>query len=135
MKTATATRTKAPAITFGTLPGTSVDGGIFAGVMPAQEGRSAYGVVLFTAKPTKKLDWEAAMAWAKKASGELPTRRELSLLRATLPEQFERDWYWSGEQCTGDESYAWCQRFDNGYQTCDIKITKLRARAVRRISI
>ena len=76
--------------------------------------------------------WDAQMAWAKDQDGELPTRRELNLLRANAKEQFKDDWYWSGEQRASHSDYAWCQTFLNGYQGYWLKGDLLRARAVRR---
>jgi len=73
--------------------------------------------------------------WAKSIGGELPTRQEQALLYANCKAQFKADWYWSGETHASDSGYAWYQNFDNGLQS-DLGVSgKLRARAVRRLSI
>jgi len=124
------------AVTFSLIPGTSVAKGVFAGNMPAQEdGILACSIVLLDAKPPKSLNWNDAMKWAEKVGGYLPTRRELSLLRATVPEQFKPEWYWSEKQHASSSAGAWCQFFANGSQDNHYKSSKLRARAVRRLPI
>ncbi|MBV8666769.1 MAG: DUF1566 domain-containing protein, partial [Burkholderiaceae bacterium] len=67
--------------------------------------------------------------------GDLPTRREQSLLYANLKGLFKPRAYWSGEQHAEYSSGAWDQDFSNGYQDYDSKGHELRARAVRRIEI
>ena len=73
--------------------------------------------------------------WAKSIGGELPTRQEQALLYANCKAQFKADWYWSGEAYASASGYAWSQNFTFGTQGgIDINF-KLRARAVRRLSI
>ena len=80
-------------------------------------------------------DWQAALDWAKSIGGELPTRREQSLLFANAKDAFHPDWYWSGELYASDASYAWCQTFRGGYQDGSHLGDSCRARAVRRLII
>jgi len=67
--------------------------------------------------------------------GELPTRREQSLLYANCKSQFKGEWYWSGEQHAADSYGAWGQLFGNGDQIYGSKSFEARARAVRRLVI
>ena len=79
--------------------------------------------------------WSAMIDWAVKAGGDLPTRREQSLLYAKLKDQFKPEWHWSSEQHAGGSDYALCQYFFNGGQYNNRKGNCLRARAVRRLVI
>ena len=84
----------------------------------------------------KKCDFKAAGAWAKKQGGELPQRREQSLLFANCKEQFpDGGVYWSGEQHASYSGSAWYQDFYYGYQNSGTTSFTLRARAVRRVAI
>ena len=81
-------------------------------------------------------NWTDAKAWAKGQGGELPTRREQSLLYANLKDEFEKAWYWSSEEYEPDTAYAWCQLFNDGSQlTLHKSSYGCRARAVRRLVI
>ena len=106
----------------------------YAGLILGKDGAPDHHLVLLP-DAAEKLTWTQAKAWAKKAGGELPNRREQSLLFANLKEQFEGAWYWSSEAPASDESGAWSQHFHYGDQSWYVKGSKLRARAVRRISI
>jgi hypothetical protein len=79
--------------------------------------------------------WQAAMDWAKSINGELPTRREQSLLFANCKQHFQQDWYWSGEQHASVASYAWSQNFYYGGQDYGHIYRQCRARFVRRLPI
>ena len=109
------------------------DGETYAGIL-LKYGKPSHHLVLLAAD-TKPLTWKQATAWAAKQGGELPTRKEQALLFANAADAFERAWYWSSEQYADDESYAWCQTFDDGSQGYNLTGIKLRARAVRRIPI
>lgn len=89
-------------------------GEIYAGLILGQNGEADHHMVLMPGD--ENLDWKAAVAWAKKHGGELPTRREQSLLFANCKDQFQRDWYWSCQQHESDASFAWCQNFYDGHQ-------------------
>jgi hypothetical protein len=82
-----------------------------------------------------RITWSQALEWAKGLGGDLPNRVEQALLFAHHRDAFERDWYWSNTQHADDERWAWYQTFSYGSQTYSLKDLKLRARAVRRVSI
>jgi hypothetical protein len=76
----------------------------------------------------------------------IPSRQELLTIKGNEAdagdafqeagaEAFVRDWYWSSTQSASDESYAWIQFFDFGYQSTSHKDDYYRARAVRRVAI
>jgi len=79
--------------------------------------------------------WQEQKAWAKSLGGDLPTRVELAVAFANHRDQFQRDWYWSNEEDADDPGWAWCQYFDVGTQYGYPQDGRLRARAVRRLSI
>jgi hypothetical protein len=106
----------------------------YAGIILGQNGQPDHHLVLIKGE-AEKLTWKEALAWAKKAGGALPTRRELRLLWVNAKDQFKPDWYWSGEQHAADSDYAWCQDFFNGDQGSVTASNRLRARAVRQIAI
>lgn len=115
-------------------------GGIYAGIARGYSGEAdAYLIVGPQAE--KALKWQEAVDWAKNqgtpahADFRLPTRKEQALCFANVPELFENNWYWSGEQFAGDDGYAWCQYFGDGGQGTGPKGTDCRARAVRRLPI
>ena len=106
----------------------------YAGLILGKDGEASYHLVLIPGQ-ADSINWPDAKAWAVKQGGELPTRREQSLLFANLKEQFEEAYYWSGEQHASDSDYAWYQNFGSGTQYDDRTDSKLRARAVRRLAI
>ena len=79
--------------------------------------------------------WDESMEWAKSIGGDLPDRVELALLFKYKPEAFKKDYYWSNSQHASFASVAWYQSFYNGFQVNHHTNTKLRARAVRRVTI
>ena len=104
----------------------------YGGLILGQNGDPDYHLFVLPGE-AEKVIWSKAREWAKKVGGELPTRREQSLLLANLKEQFKGVWYWSCEQHAAYSDCAWCQDFDDGGQTNSYKYNKLRARAVRRL--
>ena len=128
-----ATRAKKPAapITL-TLPALE-KGEHYAGII-VTDGKPTHHVILLPGE-LKPSPWKTASAWAKKQGGELPTRREQSLLFANAKEQFQGTWYWSCEPYASDASYAWVQSFGDGGQHSNRVVNDYRARAVRRIPI
>jgi hypothetical protein len=119
---------------FSSLPGigTSLDGGLFAGLTTTPDGQH-HAVVLLPDKPDDKLTWEKAMNWAEKAGGALPTRLVASLLFVNAKAQFDPEWHWTSEALDG--SYAWLQYFSDGYQLSNRKSYEGRCRAVRLIQL
>ena len=64
----------------------------------------------------------------------LPATAELRALSATVPELFQqKDWYWSSTQYSRDS--AWCQDFEYGHSSADVKAGEFRARPVRRVQL
>ena len=106
----------------------------YAGLIVGKDGEASYHLILLPNQATG-INWADAKAFAEKQGGELPTRREQSLLFANLKEQFEGEYYWSSEQYASDSDYAWFQGFGNGNQHHYTTNNKLRARAVRRLAI
>ena len=106
-------------------------GELYAGLILGKDGSKDYHLILLPDQ-ANDVNWAAAMAWAKTVGGELPTRREQSLLFANLKDRFEPRLYWSCEKYASDSGYAWCQSFLSGGQGNGHKRGKFRARAVRR---
>ncbi len=106
----------------------------YAGLIVGKDGESSYHLILLPGQATG-VDWADAKEFAAKQGGELPTRREQSLLFANLKEQFDSEYYWSSEQnaSASDSDYAWFQSFGNGHQNLNHLSSKLRARSVRRL--
>ncbi len=106
----------------------------YAGIIIGKDGEQSYHLILLPGDGGA-VDWEDAKAWAKEQGGELPTRREQSLLFANLKEHFESAWYWSSEQHPSDGGFAFYQHFGHGNQDYGSTYGELRARAVRRLTI
>jgi hypothetical protein len=103
----------------------------YAGIILGKNGEPDYHLILIAGE-TNDVNWTDAKKFAVKSGGELPTRREQSLLFANLKEHFQERAYWSAEQLASSESYAWGLHFFYGYQDNISKYRQLRARAVRR---
>ena len=107
----------------------------YAGQIIGKDGEPSYHLILRPGEISGK-SWQESTAWAKDNGGELPTRREQSLLFANCHEHFEKDWYWSCETHKENDAYAWFQDFLSGTQNCYHKGNDdCRARAVRRLVI
>jgi hypothetical protein len=114
--------------------GTLQDGEQYAGLILGKEGAPDHHLVLLPGEALE-VSWSAAREWASGTGGELPTRRELSLLYANLREHFERVWYWSSEPQEPRAQLVWGQNFTSGIQTMYGRPFRGRARAVRRLVI
>lgn len=119
-----------PHITIPSMTG----GELWAGVLLNEDGTPSHHVILLPGEAAR-IGWNKAVEWAKEIGGELPTRREQSLLFANLKSQFKGDWYWSGELHASGPQFAWCQLFSSGSQYDDLIGLTCRARAVRRLPI
>lgn len=108
------------------------EGELYAGIILDPSGD--YHLFLLPGEAVD-VSWDKARAWATRAGGDLPTRREQSLLFANLKGEFQPKWYWSGEQHAAYAGYAWTQGFVNGTQSYGRKSYGGRARAVRRLMI
>ena len=106
----------------------------YAGLLLGKNGEPDQHLMVIAVNDTKA-NWATQTEWAKGVGGELPTRRELNLLRANVRELVRDDWYWSIETYESESSYAWCQDFDDGVQSLCLKSAALRAVAVRRIKL
>jgi hypothetical protein len=110
------------------------EGESYAGLILGKEGTPDYHLILLPGDAAD-VSWPAARDWAADDGGELPTRRELSLLFANLREQFERGWYWSSEHHETRAQLVWGQNFASGIQTVYGRPYRGHARAVRRVPI
>ncbi len=110
------------------------EGEHYAGVILGKDGAPSHHLILLPGE-AGDVNWQQAKEWAAKTGGELPTRREQSLLYANLQEQFKAEWYWSGEQHAAYADSAWIQSFGYGGQNSHHKGVSTRARAVRRLVI
>lgn len=109
-------------------------GGKVMGVVVGENGAPDYLLVDLGVEPEKDVTWEEAKAWAASVGGELPTRREQTVMFGNRAEgQFKPRWYWSGEQHATEPAWAWCQGFHHGTQYDGHKDHLGRARAVRRV--
>ena len=54
------------------------------------------------------------------------------MLFAYMPEEFQKEAYWSNTQHAGSSDDAWGQDFSYGYQYYNYKSAELRVRLVRR---
>ncbi|CBJ38284.1 protein of unknown function [Ralstonia solanacearum CMR15] len=106
----------------------------YAGLILGKDGQPDHHLILLPGDAAE-LNWDDARKWAQEQGGELPTRREQSLLYANLKEEFQGTWYWSSEARERESGWAWCQGFGNGSQRYDHQRLELRARAVRRLTL
>lgn len=104
------------------------DGEIYAGAIINPDGTGHHVILL--AGDNDDADWQTQMDWAKSIGGDLPDRVEQAMFYKHLPEQFQKDWYWSNTQRSAGS--AWCQYFNDGNQVWNLTYGKCRARAVRR---
>ena len=110
------------------------DGEFYAGLILKEDGSPDYHLIGLPGELEAANHADAA-AWAKSIGGDLPTCRELNLLRANARQHFKDSWYWSNEQRAAGSDSAWCQYFAYGSQDYNGKGLKLRACAFRRLSI
>ena len=109
------------------------DGEIYIGAIGDAAGNLHHVVLL----PGDNDDatWQEQKDWAKSIGGELPTRAELVTAYETMPEEFKKDWYWSNAEHVAYPGCAWVQDFYDGNQDSNLKDSRYRARAVRRLPI
>lgn len=103
----------------------------YAGILLGKDGAADHHLILLPGE-IEDAQWGPACEWAVEQGGELPTRREQSLLFANLKDEFEDAYYWSGERYESNSGWAWYQFFGYGYQNTYLQDYALRARAVRR---
>jgi hypothetical protein len=107
------------------------EGETYAGLILNDDGTPSHHLVLLPGET--EATWADAKAWAAKAGGELPTRREQSLLFANAKAGFQDCWYWSSEKHENG-SGAWMQDFGLGSQYANYVDCKHCARALRRLN-
>jgi hypothetical protein len=106
----------------------------YAGVVLGENGEADHHLILLPGE-ADDINWEAACKWAAEQGGDLPNRREQSLLFANLKSEFQSSWYWSNQKHEDDNGWAWFQDFLSGGQDSYDVYVSLRARAVRRLLI
>ena len=123
----------ASTVTLADLPaiGADLDGGTFAGLTTKPDGTHC-AVVLLPDRSTD-LTWAKAMAWAKKAGGELPTRPVAALIFANIKDRPQSGWHWTNEELNA--SCAWLCVFHDGYQYGTLRSFEGSAVAVRLIPL
>ena len=108
-------------------------GEYYAGPVLDQRGDLVHHLVMMAQRPTDKLNWPAAMDWATRIGGSLPTRQEQALLYANCKPHLKPDWHWSCEPHDDDASSAWYCYFSHGLQGTGHKSYEGCAVAVRRV--
>lgn len=108
------------------------EGERYLGAILQPDGRVCHTILL---PGDVKNDWGDSMKWAKSIGGDLPNRIEQAMFLTYMPEEFQKEAYWSNTQHAADSGYAWGQGFSHGYQYGYGKNSMLRARAVRRLVI
>ena len=87
---------------------------------------------IFLLPGDEKKSWNDGMEWAKSIGGDLLDRIEHAMSFALMPEEFQKEAYWSNTQHAGYSYNAWYQNFSDGSQSHYYKSAELRVRAVRR---
>jgi hypothetical protein len=64
----------------------------YAGLILGQNGEADYHLFIIPGE-AEKVTWAKAKEWAKKAGGDLPTRREQRVLFANAKQEFKPEWY------------------------------------------
>jgi hypothetical protein len=108
------------------------EGEKYAFSLTLPDGKTVHTILL---PGDENKNWEDAMEWAKSLGGDLPDRAEQALFYKYIPEEFQKDWYWSNTQHAGYSGNAWFQDFSNGDQDYGFKSSECRVRAVRRVTI
>jgi hypothetical protein len=110
------------------------DGEKWVGLIMSADGHKKEHLILLP-EQKDEVNWQHANEWAASIGGSLPDRVESALLFNCMKDEFEEEAYWTCEEHKGNDSWAWCQGFHNGYQDTIYKYHELRARAVRRLSV
>ena len=107
----------------------------YAGIVLDTDGKPTHHLVLMAQRPTDKPNWQAAIDWANRVGGAIPTRQELSLLFANCKSHLQAVWHWSSETLDDDASFAWSCHFSLGSIGYGRKNYEGSAVAVRRLVI
>jgi len=110
-------------------------GGTYIGISSDLKGGATGHLVLLDARPTTRMTWKAAIAWAESLGdgARLPTRAEAMLIFTNTTNRPTSGWHWTSEE--EDASYAWGCYFSTGDQNDNHKGNDLSAVAVRRLSL
>ena len=109
---------------------------VYVGLIVSADRAKSHHIIRLPYERDRLMTWNAAMEYAAQEGAELPDRVEGALLYAKRQAgEFADAYHWTREQGAGDESYAWIQSFDNGYQRSNHKGLKYRVVLVRRITI
>jgi hypothetical protein len=104
----------------------------YAGTVLDESGAVKHHLILMADRPSKRLNWQDAKAWASKIGGALPDRQEQALLFANCKAHLDSGWHWSSQEHEEDASYAWGCDFLGGDQYDTRKSYEGSAVAVRR---
>lgn len=126
--------TQTQPITLASLPALKqpLDGGTFCGVITLPNGQHC-AVVLIDERPSQRLTWPKAMAWAESVGGRLPSRPIAAMLYSLAKNLIAAGWYWTDD--AEDDDYAWCCYFSYGHHYCTRQLRKGAAVAVRMIPL
>jgi len=127
---------QATAVTHIEIEGTTIElqpGEHYAGAVLDQDGDHLHHLVLMAERPTDTLNWQAAMDWAQRIGGSIPSRQEQALLFANCNPHLEDGYHWSSETHANNASIAWICSFDFGGQGSGDEDNELSAVAVRRV--
>ena len=122
-------RAKAPLTSKFAIPGLK-EGEKYAFGITLPDGKTTHIILLPIDQSIPS--WDAGMELAKNLGVDLPDRAEQALFLKYMPEEFQKDWYWSNTQHASYSDYAWYQDFNNGDQYLNSKSSELRVRPVRR---
>lgn len=115
-------------------------GGIYAGIVRGLNGEPDYHLILGRGHETA-IRWHDALKAVRLIRDDdhedfqLPSRKELVLLFAQVPEAFEDRSYWSSEQSEDCSGYAHYQEFGDGEHGIWRTSGTLHSRAVRRVPV
>ncbi len=79
--------------------------------------------------------WADQLEWARSIGGELPSRLELAMLFRYCPDEFKEESYWSNQLDTKSFDLIWYQTFADGRQGSTALLSRVRARAIRRLPV
>lgn len=105
----------------------------YAGAVLDADGRYVYDLVLMPARPSERMSWSGALAWAKEVGGMLPTRQEQALLFAHCRSHLEDGYHWSCDKYERDNAFAWRCYLSQGLLDYTVQSIGCSAVAVRRV--
>lgn len=109
--------------------------GVYAGMARGLKGVNDYPLIVQTGDAPEMM-WKDALQHASTAGDgqwRVPTRRELALCYANVPELFAKEWHWTCEHYEPATDYAWAQHFVDGNQFFYLKGLEFRVRLVRSV--